>query len=129
MFSRSTLLLVHAAVHQLTISFRAPAIQAVWDTTFTMDPDALLTTLRTNTAALALISQVVLPFLERGHAKKILHITSTGGSIGSVDSERMQDQWRKVTSYAMSKTALNMLVSTCPFGVDVYALTVCGAVV
>ncbi|EIW54617.1 NAD-P-binding protein [Trametes versicolor FP-101664 SS1] len=85
------------------------AAMAVWDTAFTMDPDALLATIRTNTAAPALISQVVLPFLERGRAKKILHITSTGGSIGSVDSDRMQDQYRKVTSYAMSKTALNML--------------------
>lgn len=87
-----------------------------------MDPDALLATIRTNTAAPALISQVVLPSLERGRAKKILHITSTGGSIGSVDSDRMQDQYRKVTSYAMSKTALNMLVSPSAFRVwGIYA--------
>ncbi|OJT08357.1 Norsolorinic acid ketoreductase [Trametes pubescens] len=85
------------------------AAMAVWDTAFTMDPDALLATMRTNTAAPALLSQVVLPFLERGRAKKILHISSTGGSIASVSSERMQDAYRKVTSYPMSKTALNML--------------------
>lgn len=89
-----------------------------------MDPDALLATIRTNTAAPALISQVVLPFLERGRAKKVLHITSTGGSIGSVDSDRMQDQYRKVTSYAMSKTALNMLVGSGAFGGDGSVLTV-----
>ncbi|OJT08364.1 C-factor, partial [Trametes pubescens] len=102
------------------------AAMAVWDTAFTMDPDALLATMRTNTAAPALLSQVVLPFLERARAKKILHISSTGGSIASVSSEKMQDAYRKVTSYPMSKTALNMLVCPRAFDVGAYVLTVAG---
>lgn len=81
------------------------------DSAFTLDPDTLLSILRTNTAAPALVSQVMLPFLEKGRTKKILHVSSYGGSIASVSSDRMQDKYRKVTSYSMSKTALNMLVS------------------
>lgn len=83
----------------------------MWDSAFTLDPDTLLDILRTNTAAPALVSQVVLPFLEKGRTKKILHVSSYGGSIASVNSDRMQDKYRKVASYSMSKTALNMLVS------------------
>lgn len=83
----------------------------MWDSAFALDPDTLLDILRTNTAAPALVSQVVLPFLEKGRTKKILHVSSYGGSIASVSSDRMQEKYRKVTSYSMSKTALNMLVS------------------
>lgn len=83
----------------------------MWDSAFTLNPETLLDILRTNTAAPALVSQVVLPFLEKGRTKKILHVSSYGGSIASVSSDIMQDKYRKVASYSMSKTALNILVS------------------
>lgn len=57
-----------------------------------------------------LVSQVALPFLEKGTAKKILHISSTGGSVGSADVVGPI-----VAGYAMSKSALNMLVRPRPF--------------
>ncbi|OJT10740.1 hypothetical protein TRAPUB_12741 [Trametes pubescens] len=54
--------------------------------TIALDQDALLDILRTNTAAPALVSQVVLSFFEKGCAKKILHVSSYGRSIVSLSS-------------------------------------------
>ncbi|KAL1948609.1 hypothetical protein VTO73DRAFT_10415 [Trametes versicolor] len=72
---------------------------------FTIDPDALLEAFRTNSVGPALVSQVVLPFLEKGSTKKILHISSTSGSIGSAD-----EMGAVMAGYSMTKSALNMLV-------------------
>ncbi|OJT11404.1 hypothetical protein TRAPUB_12069 [Trametes pubescens] len=74
------------------------------DTAFTIDPDVLLETFKTNTAGPVLVSQVALPFLEKGSTKKILHISSTCGSIGSADQLGVI-----VAGYSMTKSALNML--------------------
>ncbi|KAI9061970.1 NAD-P-binding protein [Trametes sanguinea] len=74
------------------------------DTAFTMDPEQFLQIVRTNAAGPALVSQVCLPFLEKGSRKVILHISSTGGSLQSID--RIGG---RMASYCMSKSALNML--------------------
>lgn len=76
-----------------------------------MDAEKLLDVLRTNTVGPALISQVYLPLLEKGRAKKILHISSTAGSIGEFE-ELIAEKHRKLGAYALSKIALNMLVRT-----------------
>ncbi len=81
--------------------------QGADDTAFKFDPEKMLTVFRTNTIGPALVSQVTLPFLEKGTAKKILHVSSTLGSIAS------SDEWgAHGASYSMSKSALNMLVRT-----------------
>lgn len=56
-----------------------------------------------------LVSQVAPPSLEKGIAKKILHISSTGGSVGSADQVGPI-----VAGYAMTKSAPNMLVRPRP---------------
>ncbi|KAI0816812.1 NAD-P-binding protein [Trametes gibbosa] len=80
---------------------------ATSDSAFTADPDVLLASYKTNTIGPALLSQVALPFLEKGHAKKILHVSSTGGSFASAAA--LARRHTMIASYAMSKTALNML--------------------
>lgn len=65
----------------------------------------LLQTLRTNTIAPALLSQVCMPALDKGKEKKILNISSTLGSIASAD-----EFGGTTASYSMSKAALNMFV-------------------
>ncbi|EIW54646.1 NAD-P-binding protein [Trametes versicolor FP-101664 SS1] len=72
---------------------------------FTIDPDALLEAFKTNSVGPVLVSQVALPFLEKGSTKKILHISSTSGSIGSAD-----EMGAVMAGYSMTKSALNMLV-------------------
>ncbi|KAH9848826.1 NAD-P-binding protein [Lenzites betulinus] len=74
------------------------------DTAFTLHPEVFLNILRTNTVGPALVSQVCLPFLEKGKTKKILNISSTVGSIASADRFGARG-----ASYSVSKTALNML--------------------
>lgn len=81
---------------------------------FTIDPDALLEAFKTNSVGPALVSQVVLPFLEKGSTKKILHISSTSGSIGSAD-----EMGAVMAGYSMTKSALNMLV--CPRRVELHS--------
>ncbi|KAI0667318.1 NAD-P-binding protein [Trametes maxima] len=79
------------------------------DTVFTLDPDNLLRLFRTNVAGPALLSQVVLPFLEKGRKKTILNISSEYGSCNSTietDIDRMKVPFG---SYSLSKAALNML--------------------
>ncbi|OSD04963.1 NAD-P-binding protein [Trametes coccinea BRFM310] len=77
------------------------------DTAFTLNPEQFLQVVRTNVAGPALVSQVCLPLLEKSVRKVILNISSTAGSLGSVEG------WvggaAGFTSYAMSKAALNML--------------------
>ncbi|KAI0824149.1 NAD-P-binding protein [Trametes gibbosa] len=81
-----------------------------WDTAFTVNPEELLDVLRVNVVGTALVSQVVLPFLEKGTTKKILNISSTGGSITSADNvEGGLSVFKLITAYAVSKAALNML--------------------
>ena len=63
---------------------------------------------RVNTVAPALVSQVLLPFIEKGSAKKILHISSAAGSIGYVTM--IPPEYQAQATYPISKAALNMLV-------------------
>ncbi|KAI0353990.1 NAD-P-binding protein [Trametes cingulata] len=74
------------------------------DTAFTLDPESILRTTRTNVAAPALLSQVCLPFLEKSTRKTILNISSTGASM--VESGFVG---AGLATYCMSKSALNML--------------------
>lgn len=85
--------------------------QVAWDSIFDMDPEKLVNILRTNTVGPALISQVYLPLLEKGREKKILHISSTGGSFAEFEG-LIAEEHRKLGAYALSKAALNMLVRT-----------------
>ena len=75
------------------------------DSAFTVKPEDILRHVHTNAAAPALVSQICLPHLEKGVKKTIVHVSSTGGSLGSI--ERVG---ARLASYGMSKTALNMLV-------------------
>lgn len=84
-------------------------LQTCYDTAYTIEPEALLAILRTNTIEPAHLSRVLLPLLECGHTKRILHISSTTGSIASGGADPVVDG--RYTAYAMSKAALNMFVS------------------
>lgn len=86
----------------------ASVTQLIADTPLTIDPEVLLQTLRTNTVAPALLSQVCMPALDKGKEKKILNISSTLGSIASADEFGAGT----TASYSMSKAALNMFVRT-----------------
>ncbi|KAI0628100.1 NAD-P-binding protein [Trametes polyzona] len=77
------------------------------DTAFTLDPEVLLNVFRVNVVGPAVLSQVLLPYLEKGRTKKILHISSAAGSIGYA-KDIMKDVQRLAT-YPISKAALNML--------------------
>lgn len=77
------------------------------DTAFTMKPEELLEAFKTNAVGPMLVSRVALPFMEKGIAKKILHIFSTGDSVGSAGQVGPI-----VAGYAMLMSALNMLA--CP---------------
>lgn len=77
------------------------------DTAFTMKPEELLDAFKTNVVGPMLVPLVALPFLEKGIAKKILHIFSTGDSVGSAGQVGPI-----VAGYAMSMSTLNMLA--CP---------------
>ncbi|EIW54626.1 NAD-P-binding protein, partial [Trametes versicolor FP-101664 SS1] len=80
-----------------------------YDTAFTSDPDTLLCLLRTNVAGPALVAQVCLPLLERGHAKMLVNVSSTSGSIGSVKHIEKEEHRVGGAAYSISKAALNML--------------------
>ncbi|KAI0641284.1 NAD-P-binding protein [Trametes meyenii] len=80
------------------------------DTAFTLDPETIMQIVRTNVAGPALITQIALPYLTKGNEKKVLHISSGAGSIGSVGG------WGEIlsirgASYSLSKSALNMLAT------------------
>ncbi|KAI0653039.1 NAD-P-binding protein [Cubamyces menziesii] len=77
---------------------------AARDTAFTLDPDELLRIFRTNVVGPAIVSQTCLPFLQKGRRKIILNISSTAGSIATVEEIGARN-----TSYSISKAALNML--------------------
>ncbi|KAI0628099.1 NAD-P-binding protein [Trametes polyzona] len=77
---------------------------AVEDTAFKFDPEEMLRVLRTNAVGPALVSQTLLPFLDKSSTKKILNISSTLGSVASADTFGPRG-----ASYSMSKSALNML--------------------
>ncbi|KAH9887894.1 NAD-P-binding protein [Cubamyces lactineus] len=95
---------------------------ATRDTSFTLDPDELLRIFRTNAAGPALVSQICLPFLEKGRKKVILNISSTAGSITTTINEI----GARNMSYAISKAALNMLtVKQKAERPDIIAITLC----
>ncbi|KAI0628090.1 NAD-P-binding protein [Trametes polyzona] len=77
------------------------------DTAFTFEPENLIKLFRINTVAPAMISKVLLPFLEKGTAKKILHVSSAAGSITFV--KNLPPPYQAATAYPVSKCALNML--------------------
>ncbi|KAL1940819.1 hypothetical protein VTO73DRAFT_7860 [Trametes versicolor] len=92
------------------------------DTPLTIDPEVLLQTLRTNTVAPALLSQVCMPALDKGKEKKILNISSTLGSIASADEFGAGT----TASYSMSKAALNMFTYKQKLErPDIIAITLC----
>ncbi|KAI0649730.1 NAD-P-binding protein [Trametes meyenii] len=76
------------------------------DTPFTLDPEVLLQTMRTNVAGPAVVSQAYLPFLQRGNKKTIVNINSTVGSLAYVGHVGLA-----MCTYAVSKAALNMLTA------------------
>ncbi|KAH9853209.1 NAD-P-binding protein [Lenzites betulinus] len=84
------------------------AAMLIRDTAFTVAPEDLLNILRVNTVGPTLASQVCLPFLEKGTTKKILNISSVGGSIGFA-ALRQPHEFQLLTAYTASKAALNML--------------------
>lgn len=69
------------------------------------DMHALQSTLETNVVAVHKVSSTFIPLLQQGKQKKIVNITSTLGSIGLNDYMKMMP----MSSYKISKTALNML--------------------
>ncbi|KAH9853208.1 NAD-P-binding protein [Lenzites betulinus] len=78
------------------------------ETAFTVAPEDLLNVLRVNTVGPAFVSQVLLPFLEKGSTKKILNISSSGGSI-EIAGHLQGSPFELTTAYAVSKAGLNML--------------------
>lgn len=64
-----------------------------------------------NAVGPAFVSQVLLPFLEKGSTKKILNISSSGGSI-EIAGHLQGSSFELTTAYAVSKAGLNMLVRT-----------------
>lgn len=93
--------------------FSALTPQLVMDTAFTVAPEDFLNILRVNTVGPSLVSQVCLPFLEKGATKKILNVSSTGGSIATA-AHRQGSEFELLTAYPVSKSALNMLVGIYP---------------
>lgn len=75
------------------------------DTAFAFDPTILLSTIQSNVIGPAVVAQAYLPLLERSTKKTIVNVTSGLASIGL-------DIGDKCATYSMSKTMLNMLVST-----------------
>ena len=75
------------------------------DGPFDLKIQDLLDSLQSNVFGPALIAQAFLPLLEIGHRKVIVNFTSGLASCGL-------DIGPKCTSYSISKSALNMLVST-----------------
>ena len=73
---------------------------------------SLQKTLTTNVVAVHHVTAAFLPLLQKGQQKKIINISSTLGSIGMKDIFAMAP----VSSYKISKTALNML--TVQYSVD-----------
>ncbi|TFK89373.1 NAD(P)-binding protein [Polyporus arcularius HHB13444] len=73
-----------------------------YDTAFSMDLDILKKTFVTNVAGTASVAQAFVGLVEKSEKKTIVNISSTVGSIGS-------DPGAPLASYAISKTALNML--------------------
>ncbi|KAI0816801.1 NAD-P-binding protein [Trametes gibbosa] len=74
------------------------------DTAFSLDPEVLLSTVRTNAAGPALLSQVLLPHIDKSSRKALVYISSTAGSLGSV-----KRVGAGVATYSVSKAALNMV--------------------
>ncbi len=73
------------------------------DTAFSMDLDVMQKTFTTNVVGPAYVAQAFVGLVEKSEKKTIVNISSTVGSIAS-------DFGGSAASYAISKTALNMLV-------------------
>ncbi|KAF8531714.1 NAD-P-binding protein [Gautieria morchelliformis] len=71
----------------------------------TMDPTTFLDTMKANVVGPALVFQAFLPALERSTRPEGPVVLNTSSSLGSIGI----DYGAKVTSYSISKTALNML--------------------
>ncbi len=70
-----------------------------------MNIDGWAQVFKTNVAAPALIAQLYLPLVEKSEKKTIVNVSSSLGAFGYGYGET----W---ASYAITKTALNMLVRT-----------------
>ena len=81
--------------------------QASADDIFGFQYESLQKILRTNVVAPAFLGVLYLPLLERGTRKTIVNVSSSVGSIG-VNYGPMYP------TYALTKTALNMLVCRLP---------------
>ncbi|KAI8978296.1 NAD-P-binding protein [Trametes punicea] len=78
------------------------AVNQKIDTAFTMDVDGWGAVFKTNVVAPALMAQVFLPLVEKSTKKTIINVSSSLGACGYGYGEL----W---SSYAITKTALNML--------------------
>jgi len=81
---------------------------------------ALQSTLETNVVAVHNVSSTFIPLLQQGKHKKIVNVTSTLGSIGLNDYTKMMP----MSSYKISKTALNMLTVQYANGLESQGFTV-----
>jgi len=86
------------------------------------DMHALQSTLETNVVAVYNVSSTFIPLLQQGKQKKIVNITSTLGSVGLNDYFKMMP----MSSYKISKTALNMLTVQYANDLDSKGFTVFG---
>ena len=75
------------------------------DTAFTLDPAIMVPQYITNVVGPTIVAQTFLPLVEKSRRKIIVNVSSALGSIAIGFGER-------TTSYALTKAALNMLVST-----------------
>ena len=76
------------------------------DAPFTLDPAVMVPQFVTNVVGPTIVAQTSLPLVEKSRRKIIVNVSSALGSIAVGFGER-------TTSYALTKAALNMLVSRC----------------
>ncbi|KAI0628091.1 NAD-P-binding protein [Trametes polyzona] len=81
---------------------------AAVDDAFHLDADTLVNLFRVNAVGPAIVTQEVLPLLEKGKEKKILHISSEAGSNGAAAEQPVGGMF---TAYSVSKAALNMFAT------------------
>ena len=74
------------------------------DAPFTLNPADMVPQFVTNVVGPTIVAQTFLPLVEKSARKTIVNVSSLLGSIGSGLDQRY-------SSYSVTKTALNMLVS------------------
>ena len=86
-----------------------------------MNSEDMMKTFRENVVGPALVSQAFLPFLEKAKQGVIVHISST---MGSIETTSTIPGFIKQPSYSITKSALNMLVSTVMFSIKFTPLNI-----